>query len=205
MARSEWRRSSAGVCGERLAHSHRNVRDQGFLIDTARLRLIAAQIVHLRTELSDPAQLATLLDAEVPASWPPGEYDRDAISYFLSQYELRGADALGWYGWYAVLRPEAPRRALLVGAGGYFGPPGADGTVEIGYSIADEVRGQGYGTELAKALADRALQQAQVRRVIAHVAPDNVASHVVLKRAGFHFAAAGTSGKLRFERAAKAR
>jgi RimJ/RimL family protein N-acetyltransferase len=56
----------------------------------------------------------------------------------------------------------------------------------------------------AKALADRALRVPQVRRVIAHVAPDNVASLVVLKRAGFHFAAAGMSGKLRFERAAKA-
>ena len=181
------------------------MREQDFRIDTARLRLIAAQAVHLRTELSDPAQLATLLDAEVPASWPPGEYDRDAISYFLSQYEIRGADAVGWYGWYAVLRPEPPRPAQLVSAGGYFGPPSPDGTVEIGYSIADESRGQGYGTELAMALTERALQQPHVRRIIAHVAPDNVASHVVLKRAGFHFAAAVMSGKLRYERAAKAK
>ena len=180
------------------------MQDQGFLIDTARLRLIAAQTVHLRTELSEPAQLATLLDAEVPPSWPPGEYDRDAISYFLSQYELRGADAVGWYGWYAVLKPEAPRKAQLVGAGGYFGPPSADGTVEIGYSIVDEVRGQGYGTELATGAGRPRVAGQQVRRVIAHVAPDNVASHVVLKRAGFHFAGAGMSGKLRFERAAKA-
>ena len=174
-------------------------------IETARLRLIAAELVHLRTELSDPAQLATLLDAEVPAGWPPGEYDRDAISYFLSQYELRGAAAVGWYGWYALLRAEAPRAAQLVGAGGYFGPPSPDGTVEIGYSVASEFRGQGYGTELATALAEQALELPNVRRVIAHVAPDNVASHVVLKRAGFRFAAAVASGKLRYERAATPR
>ena len=181
------------------------MRDPDLKVETARLRLIAAEPVHLRTELSEPAQLATLLNAEMPASWPPGEYDREAMAYFLSQHELRGAEALGWYGWYALLRADAPRPAQLVGAGGYFGPPSLDGTVEIGYSIADEFRGQGYATELATALTEQALDLPNVRRVIAHVAPDNLASHVVLKRAGFRFAAAVASGKLRYERAAAPR
>ena len=127
----------------------RLVADENFVIDTARMRLIAAQLAHLRTELAEPSQLAALLGVEVPASWPPGEYDRDAIVYFLSQYEIRGPAAIGWYGWYAVRRAEGASAAQLVGAGGYFGPPSADGTVEIGYSIVDEMRGEGYGTELA--------------------------------------------------------
>ena len=169
------------------------------------MRLIAAQLAHLRTELADPSQLAALLGVDVPASWPPGEYDRDAIVYFLSQYEIRGPEAIGWYGWYGVRRAEGALPALLVGAGGYFGPPSADGTVEIGYSITDEVRGEGYGTELAQALTNRALRHPGVRRVIAHVQADNVASHIVLKRAGFRFAAAGASGKQRYERAGKAK
>jgi len=183
----------------------RLVADENFVIDTARMRLIAAQLAHLRTELADPSQLAALLGVEVPASWPPGEYDRDAIVYFLSQYEIRGPEAIGWYGWYAVRRAQGPLTAQLVGAGGYFGPPTAEGTVEIGYSIADEVRGEGYGTELAQALTERALRYPGVHRVIAHVAVDNVASHKVLKRAGFRFAAVGVSGKQRYERTAKAR
>ncbi len=177
--------------------------DDHFLIDTPRLRLIAAQLAHLRTELAEASQLGALLGAGVPASWPPGEYDRDAMAYFLSQYEIRGPNAIGWYGWYAVRRAEGASLAQLVGAGGYFGPPSSEGTVEIGYSIADEARGQGYGTELALALADRALRHSRVRRVIAHVAPDNVASHRVLERAGFRFAGAGTSGKWRYERAGR--
>lgn len=181
------------------------MQDDSFLIDTPRLRLIAAQLAHLRTELDDPAQLAALLDAEVPASWPPGEYDRDAILYFLSQYEIRGADAVGWYGWYAIRRAEGASPAQLVGAGGYFGPPTAEGTVEIGYSIADEARSQGYGTELALALTERALRQLRVRRVIAHAAPDNMASRRVLEHAGFRFAGSGASGKSRYERVAKGR
>jgi ribosomal-protein-alanine N-acetyltransferase len=183
----------------------RLVADENFVIDTARMRLIAAQLAHLRTELAEPMQLAALLGVEVPASWPPGEYDRDAIVYFLSQYEIRGPAAIGWYGWYAVRRAEGTSAAKLVGAGGYFGPPSADGTVEIGYSIVDETRGEGYGTELARALTDRALRHPGVRRVIAHVQADNVASHMVLKRAGFRFAAAGASGKQRYERAGKAK
>jgi RimJ/RimL family protein N-acetyltransferase len=186
-------------------HASRLVANENFVIDTARMRLIAAQLAHLRTELADSSQLAALLGVEVPASWPPGEYDRDAIVYFLSQYEIRGPEAIGWYGWYAVRREEGDSAAQLVGAGGYFGPPTADGTVEIGYSIADEVRGEGYGTELAQALTDRALRQPGVRRVIAHVQADNVASHKVLKRAGFRFAAVGASGKQRYERIAKAK
>jgi RimJ/RimL family protein N-acetyltransferase len=183
----------------------RLVPDENFVIDTARMRLIAAQLAHLRTELAEPAQLAALLGVEIPPSWPPGDYDRDAIVYFLSQYEIRGPAAIGWYGWYAVRRAEVASAARLIGAGGYFGPPSVDGTVEIGYSIADEVRGEGYGTELARALTNRALRHPGVRRVIAHVQADNVASHTVLKRAGFHFVAAGASGKQRYERVARAK
>jgi len=55
----------------------------------------------------------------------------------------------------------------------------------------------------SQALTDRALRYPGVRRVIAHVAADNVASHKVLKRAGFRFAAVGVSGKQRYERTAK--
>jgi RimJ/RimL family protein N-acetyltransferase len=183
----------------------RLVADETFVIDTARMRLIAAQLAHLRTELAEPSQLAALLGVEVPASWPPGEYDCDAIVYFLSQYEIRGPAAIGWYGWYAVRHAKGASPAQLIGAGGYFGPPSADGTVEIGYSIVEETRGEGYGTELALALTNRALRHPGVRRVIAHVAADNAASHKVLKRAGFRFAAVGASGKQRYEHTGKAK
>ncbi len=179
--------------------------EDNFLIETPRLRLIAAQLAHLRTELGDPAQLATLLGAEVPASWPPGEYDRDAIAYFLSQYEIRGAEAVGWYGWYAVRRAEdASRRAAGRGRRLFR-------AAERGRHGRDRLLDRGRGARSwlwhgARAgAADRALRQPQVRRVIAHAAPDNLASHIVLQRAGFHFAAVGASGKWRYERAAKPR
>lgn len=188
--------------GDRRQLSAVEVPPDRLIFDTPRLRLIAAQLAHLRTELDDPAQLAVLLGAEVPPSWPPGEYDRGAIAYFLSQYEILGPAAVGWYGWYAVVPADGGAAEWLVGAGGYFGPPSPDGSVEIGYSIAEEARGRGYGTELALALAERALQDARVRRVIAHTDADNVASHIVLRRAGFHRLGTGESGKCRYERTA---
>ena len=175
------------------------------VVATPRLQLIAAQLAHLRTELDDPAGLGTLLGAEIPASWPPGEYDRSAIAYFLSQYERQGADAVGRYGWYAVRPASKTDDASLVGAGGYFGPPDRDGTVEIGYSIADEWRGRGYATEVARALTERALRQLRVRRVVAHAAADNSPSHGVLLHAGFVCVGRSESGKWRYERVACAK
>ena len=177
-------------------------RGDAFVVATPHLRLIAAQLAHLRTELDDPTKLGALLGAEVPASWPPGEYDRGAIAYFLSQYERRGSAAVGWYGWYAIRPLSAQDAARLVGAGGYFGPPDRDGTVEVGYSIADEWRGRGYATEVARALTERALREPRVRRVIAHAAADNAASHGVLLRAGFRRLDCGETGKRRYERVA---
>jgi hypothetical protein len=169
----------------------RLVADENFVIDTARMRLIAAQLAHLRTELAEPSQLAALLGVEVPASWPPGEYDRDAIVYFLSQYEIRGPEATGWYGWYAVRRAEGdrPRNWLAPAA-----ISARRGRRHRRDRLLDRRRGAARLRHRARAGADQpGAASPGVRRVIAHVQADNIASHKVLKRAGFHFAAVGAS------------
>ncbi len=175
--------------------------DDDLVLYTFRLHLIAARMVHLRTELDDPSQLALLLNAEVPSSWPPGEYDRSAISFFLSRYEESSPQSVGWYAWYAILPANAQEAARLVGAAGYFGPPAADGVVEIGYSVVPESRRQGYGTEVARALTERALRLSSVTRVIAHVSDDNISSRIVLERAGFRPVGRVEPGRYRYERA----
>lgn len=174
--------------------------DDGLVMRTLQLQLVAARASHLRTELDHPAQLAALLNAEVPSSWPPGEYDRSAIRFFLSHYEDEGPDAVGWYAWYAIRPATADADPRLVGAAGYFGPPTTNGVVEIGYSVIPEARGRGYGTELARALAERALSLDSVRCVVAHVADENVSSRIVLQRAGFSCLDITESGKRRYER-----
>ena len=90
-------------------------------ICTGRLELVAATPDHLDAELRSPSDLARLLDAVVPAGWPPGEYDRQAIEFFRARLaEDRASE--GWYGWYAILRSSEGRGGTVVGAGGYSGP-----------------------------------------------------------------------------------
>jgi RimJ/RimL family protein N-acetyltransferase len=79
------------------------------------------------------------------------------------------------------------RRAdgLAVGDAGFFGPPGADGEVEIGYALAPRARGSGLAGESVTLLADWALSQPGVRAVCARVEPGNAASVRLLDRLGF--------------------
>jgi RimJ/RimL family protein N-acetyltransferase len=178
----------------------------GLRIRTARLDLVAAALTHVEAELESADRLAALLGARVPASWPPGEYDRGAQEYFRERLEEGGEAVVGWLGWYAVRRETGGEPALLVGAGGYLGPPGPDGEVEMGYSLVPEARGSGYATELAGALLDRALAHPGVSRVVAHTDAGNAASIRVLERTGFHPAGAGAEpGSLRFEAARTSR
>jgi RimJ/RimL family protein N-acetyltransferase len=160
--------------------------DGGLCLHTSRLDLVAITLEHLRTELEAPEQLGSLLGAVVPASWPPGFWDRDAMKHFHDRLTEGGSAVAGWYGWYAVLRAAEGRPATLVASGGYFGPPAENGTVEIGYSAAVEWRRQGYTTELVQALTARALAMPGVRRVVAEVHEDNAASLAVMKRCDFH-------------------
>jgi RimJ/RimL family protein N-acetyltransferase len=79
------------------------------------------------------------------------------------------------------------RRAdgLAIGDAGFFGPPGADGEVEIGYALAPRARGSGLAGESVALLADWALSQPGVRAVSARVEPGNAASMRLLDRLGF--------------------
>jgi RimJ/RimL family protein N-acetyltransferase len=168
------------------------------MIASARLDLVPGTIALLEAELESNDRLASLLGARVPGSWPPGEYDRGAIAHFR-QCLRDHPDAVGWYVWYAVLRGTGKEPRALVGAGGYFGPPNAEGTVEIGYSIVPECTGQGYATELVHALVDHVLASKQVRGIIAHTNMENVGSVKVLERVGFRMTgAAEESGSVTY-------
>jgi RimJ/RimL family protein N-acetyltransferase len=151
---------------------------------TARLHLVPATLTLLDAELASHAALGQLVRATVPASWPPGEYDRATAEFFRQQLSAH-PDANGWFGWYAIRHATPTAPATLFGAAGYFGPPDPMGSVEVDYSIVPEFRARGLATELAQALAARALQTPGVVRVVARTAPGNPASIKVLERCGF--------------------
>ncbi|MGO8757053.1 MAG: GNAT family N-acetyltransferase [Terracidiphilus sp.] len=138
----------------------------------------------LRLELDDPTAFAEQLNAVLPDDWPPGEYDRDAIQFFLDRTVAGGDSAAGWYGWYLLLDTGERGDSLLVGCAGYLGPPDEAGRVEIGYSVCERWRGQGLAKEVVGGLVENAGRRG-AQTVQAHAHPENAASIAVLRACGF--------------------
>lgn len=156
-------------------------------LSTNRLELVAATLDHVYAELETVERLALLLKAHVEPGWPPGEYDRDAQVFFRDRLKEGGTSVIGWYCWYALRRGSPYQSPVLVGAGGYFGPPSEEGVVEIGFSILPRWQNLGYATELAELLIKNAFTDSRVQKVIAHATLMNLASCKVLQKCGFNY------------------
>ena len=165
---------------------------------TSRLTLVPSTQSLLNLEMANLAVFAKLLGVQLPEDWPPGEYDRDAMQFFLERLTEGGPGVVGWYGWYAIRQATQHEPATLIGGGGYLGPPDESGTVEVGYSISEQWRGQGLAQELVIALVDNALSKGATK-VIAHTRPDNPASAAVLQKCGFAQAISNDPGMLQFD------
>lgn len=72
----------------------------------------------------------------------------------------------------------------VIGDCGTAGPI-SDGAVEIGFGLAEEERGKGFGTEVVAALSRWLLAQDGISSVNATTDAGNVASQRVLERTGF--------------------
>ena len=71
-------------------------------VRTKRLYLVPAGLEHLNAELEGPEALSQLLGAHVPESWPPGEYDHDALLFFRDTLSAKPESA-GWLAWYILV------------------------------------------------------------------------------------------------------
>lgn len=71
-----------------------------------------------------------------------------------------------------------------VGGVGFFGPPDAHGSVEVGYGLIEAFRGHGFATEALEAAVRLAVLNG-AQEVRADTDLDNVASQRVLVKAGF--------------------
>ncbi len=162
--------------------------------------LVAGTADDIRAEIESPGKLGFALEADVPADWPPGEYDRPAQEFFLEKTESAGNSGSGWYVWYAILPATAGERRSLIGTGGFLGPPNGEGHVEIGYSVSEAWRGKGFAVEMVRGLTGHALADPRVNRVVAHTSAGNAASRSVLEKSGFRPAGPGAEpGTLRYE------
>ena len=161
------------------------------VLQTSRLVLVPATATHLRAELESHAALGKVLNAEVPAAWPPELYDQDAIRYALS-WVLGRPNQPGW-GFHYVLRlPASSELPLLIGMGGFKGAPDEAGSIELGYGILPEHQRHGYATEAVRGWIDFAFASPQVRTVVGQTLPRLTASIRVLEKAGFRYVGAGS-------------
>ncbi|PYK31013.1 MAG: GNAT family N-acetyltransferase [Verrucomicrobia bacterium] len=74
---------------------------------------------------------------------------------------------------------------VLIGTGGFPGPPDPDGVAEIAYGIAPAYQGRGYATEVAKALCEFVAGDSRLKKICAHTLAEPNASTRVLEKCGF--------------------
>jgi ribosomal-protein-alanine N-acetyltransferase len=139
-----------------------------------------------------------MLDATVPASWPPDLLDDDALRWVMGKLQAGEHDS-GWSMYWIVLRDEQGGRTLI-GTAGFKGNPTPDGTVELGYGIVSDRQRRGYATEAVRGQLRFAFSSPDVRRVIAETLPELESSKGVLAKCGFTFIGDGSEpGVIRYE------
>jgi [ribosomal protein S5]-alanine N-acetyltransferase len=78
----------------------------------------------------------------------------------------------------------ATTSGAVLGGCRFKGPP-IDGSVEIGYGVAKSERGRGIATAALAKLIETAAATGEVRRIVAHILPSNIASSKVVAKLGF--------------------
>ena len=148
-------------------------------IQTERLELVS-----LSTPLIE-ALLAADADAtpfRVPPDWPDA-HDRRFL-------ELRLRDLANFPQYQEWLIRAIVHGGEMVGHAGFHGPPGvnaikAPGAVEIGYTIFEPHRRNGYATEAARALVEWGEHERGLKHFVASASPDNEPSLRVIRSLGF--------------------
>lgn len=154
--------------------------DLGFR--TARLRVAAVRPIHDDDD-DDPvaASVARILSPAstlaLPADWR-GRYDLARASRWLREREREGA--------FVLVAREIDSGAsvgLVIALPQVDADDGLD--MRLGYVIAAEAWGQGFGGELVRGFVDRCRQLPEIHVLRSGVSKDNAASRRILRGLGF--------------------
>jgi Acetyltransferases, including N-acetylases of ribosomal proteins len=144
-------------------------------IRTRRLDLVPATGEILSADLSDHRRLSRLLEAEVPAAWPPAEMNREVLSEFY-RMETEKTDPL-FACWYWVLDEPGAAGRVLVGSGGTGSAISDPETVLIGYSVLDMFQNRGYATEAVQGMIPAIFSHSRISRIMATTFPELKSIH----------------------------
>lgn len=150
------------------------------IIETPRLHLISCDQEILKAILSGDEAISKLLNIKVAFPW--SEAGEPAFRFSLQKITEDSTERK-WWTYLPILKDEN----ILIGSGGYKGKPSGEGVVEFGYEIAQDYRGRGLATEMARALIQQAFENPEVQIVRAHTLAINNASVSVLRKCGLNF------------------
>jgi RimJ/RimL family protein N-acetyltransferase len=133
---------------------------------------------HLRALLQGPEEFENL--AGLRAADGIRDQLLSASVEFLSTLEAAKAGDPWQFGFAVIHKIDN----VLIGIGGFPGPPDSDGVAEIAYGIAPGYQEKGYATEVANALIDFASRDSRVKTIRAHTLARTNASTRVLEKCG---------------------
>ena len=142
-----------------------------------RLKLVDGNLELLNAALAGDGALDALLGVPVADDWAGFP---EALPVLCASY----AENPEGHEWGSLFFVESQAR-VLVGFGGFKGPPSPDAVVEIGYAIAPAFQGRGLATDAVAQMVRRAFEDASVRAVDAHTLGHANASTRVLEKSGF--------------------
>jgi len=151
------------------------------MLETQRLFLVPsdAAMLHAAVEEDWPTLSRLLGGVDFAENWT---HFPEAILWMRDRLQDEPNES-PWWNYLIIHREEA----RLVGSCGFKGPPEPNGSVEIGYEIADAYQGRGLASEAAQAMTDWAVEQEGVRAVLAHTLAEENASTRILRKLGFEF------------------
>ena len=152
-------------------------------IVTPRLELISITPEMLRADATKSAAFSQLINAEVPADWPPDGWDEDAYHYLLTRMD-KYPQYPGWSRYIAVKHGEGGRR-ILAGGCGLLDPVELNDDPEIGYGLLPAYQRRGLATEAVDALVNWIFEHPHVKSIHAQTLPHLQGSIRVLVKNGF--------------------
>jgi [ribosomal protein S5]-alanine N-acetyltransferase len=152
-------------------------------IRTNRLELVPLSPRFLNALLAGRrAQAESAIGLGLPAAWPDGH---DFGFLRLRRDQARADPAREEWLPYAIALD-----GRMIGHIGFHGPPGVNGpkkpdALEVGYTVFEPFRRQGYATEAVVGILAWAKEEHGVRHFVASVSPQNEPSLALVRRLGF--------------------